>query len=113
MAPEVVKNIPYGCKIDVWSLGIMAVEMAEMEPPYYDMDPMQAIFTIISAVGTPPLKNPEKMSVRLRAFLDRTLVVDSQERASSDELLRDDYLLQAGHTSELVNLLDYSNPVAA
>lgn len=107
MAPEVVKKIPYGCKIDVWSLGIMAVEMAEMEPPYYDMDPMQAIFTIISAVDKPPLKNPEKMSAQLRSFLDATLVMDAEDRLSSDELLRHQYLLQAGNTSELVNLLDY------
>ncbi|KFV68585.1 Serine/threonine-protein kinase PAK 3, partial [Dryobates pubescens] len=34
MASEMVKEEPYGPKVDIWSLGIITVEMAKGEPSY-------------------------------------------------------------------------------
>ncbi|POR36611.1 Serine/threonine protein kinase [Tolypocladium paradoxum] len=69
MAPEVVKQNKYGTKIDVWSLGIMTIEMVEMQPPYMDEEPMRALYLIATTKTGPPLRDPGKLSRPLREFL--------------------------------------------
>ncbi|QSZ35420.1 hypothetical protein DSL72_008290 [Monilinia vaccinii-corymbosi] len=106
MAPEVVKQKEYGPKVDIWSLGIMAIEMIESEPPYLNEEPLKALY-LIATNGTPRLKKPEKLSKELKAFLSVCLCVDIRSRASADELLMHDFLKYGCDTASLANLLHF------
>ena len=81
----------YGKKVDVWSMGIMIIEMLEGEPPYLNETQLMAIYRIATK-GKPEIKNFEKLSNLLQHFIDRTLEVEVDKRADTDELLTHDFL---------------------
>lgn len=87
MAPELIKGMDYGTGVDIWSLGIAAIEMAEGDPPYLDFPPLRALF-LIATHGSPSLKEPEKWSDTFKDFLGRCLDQDSNKRATASDLLQ-------------------------
>jgi serine/threonine protein kinase len=86
MAPEMIQRRPYGCKVDIWSLGAVIIEMAEKNPPYYNLRSLKALFNTATK-GAPPLKKPKKWSPEFKAFLQRCFEIDPDKRPSAAELL--------------------------
>lgn len=94
MAPEIIKKQEYGTAVDIWSLGIMLIEMVEGEPPYLNEEPMKALY-LISSQAPPRLKKPKKSSQQLQDVLARCTILKPSERATATELLRTPFLARS------------------
>ncbi|XP_057636802.1 serine/threonine-protein kinase PAK 5 [Chionomys nivalis] len=104
MAPEVISRLPYGTEVDIWSLGIMVIEMIDGEPPYFNEPPLQAMRRIRDSLP-PRVKDLHKVSSMLRGFLDLMLVREPSQRATAQELLGHPFLKLAGPPSCIVPLM--------
>ncbi|KAI5610732.1 serine/threonine-protein kinase PAK 6, partial [Silurus asotus] len=105
MAPEVISKSPYGTEVDVWSLGIMVVEMVDGEPPYFSEAPVVAMKRLRDE-PPPTIRNIQQVSPVLKDFLDRMLTRDPVERASATDLLEHPFLLQSSSPQCLVPLVE-------
>ncbi|XP_031453375.1 STE20-like serine/threonine-protein kinase [Phasianus colchicus] len=92
MAPEVVmcetsKDRPYDYKADIWSLGITLIEMAQIEPPHHELNPMRVLLKIAKS-DPPTLAQPSKWSSDFKDFLKKCLEKNVDLRWSATQLLQ-------------------------
>eukprot|EP01012_Entosiphon_sulcatum_P026705 TRINITY_DN3218_c0_g1_i1.p1 TRINITY_DN3218_c0_g1~~TRINITY_DN3218_c0_g1_i1.p1 ORF type:complete len:659 (-),score=81.50 TRINITY_DN3218_c0_g1_i1:21-1997(-) len=107
MAPEVIQGKPYDFKADIWSLGIVAIELANLEPPYLStMSPAQAMIQIV-AQPSPTLKETAftTWTPEFRQFVARCVHKRPEERATADELLQHPFCTRPAAPAKIAKLI--------
>ncbi|XP_043287616.1 serine/threonine-protein kinase 10 [Venturia canescens] len=109
MAPEVVlcetfRDNPYDFKVDIWSLGITLIELAQMEPPNHEMSPMRVLLKIQKS-DPPKLDQPGKWSKDFNDFIAKALIKDPSLRPTADELLKHSFINRTLDSKPIRDLL--------
>uniref|UniRef100_A0AAY4CEM6 non-specific serine/threonine protein kinase n=1 Tax=Denticeps clupeoides TaxID=299321 RepID=A0AAY4CEM6_9TELE len=106
MAPEVILAMDegqYDGKVDVWSLGITCIELAERKPPLFNMNAMSALYHI--AQNESPVLQSSHWSDYFRNFVESSLQKIPQDRPTSDVLLNHRFLCRERPLSVVMDLI--------
>uniref|UniRef100_A0A8C3AGU4 non-specific serine/threonine protein kinase n=1 Tax=Cyclopterus lumpus TaxID=8103 RepID=A0A8C3AGU4_CYCLU len=109
MAPEVVmcetsKDRPYDYKADIWSLGVTLIELAQIEPPNHEMNPMRVLLKIAKA-DPPTLMQPSRWSPEFSDFLKRCLDKHVDNRWNPTQLLQHSFVSSVTDSRPLRELI--------
>lgn len=78
----------YNQLCDIWATGITAIELAELQPPMFDLHPMRALFLMSKSSFKPPtLKEKEKWSPTFHSFIKTALTKNPKKRPTAEKLL--------------------------
>ncbi|XP_023282365.1 STE20-like serine/threonine-protein kinase isoform X2 [Seriola lalandi dorsalis] len=109
MAPEVVmcetsKDRPYDYKADIWSLGVTLIELAQIEPPNHEMNPMRVLLKIAKS-EPPTLMNPSRWSSEFNDFLRKALDKNVDNRWGTVQLLQHPFVTSVTDSKPLRELI--------
>uniref|UniRef100_A0AAY4BH71 non-specific serine/threonine protein kinase n=1 Tax=Denticeps clupeoides TaxID=299321 RepID=A0AAY4BH71_9TELE len=113
MAPEVAaveKKGGYNHLCDIWAVGITAIELAELQPPMFDLHPMRALMLMSKSSFQPPkLKDKSKWSTGFHSFVKMSLIKNPRKRPSAETLLQHPFVTQLLTRNLIIELLDVAN----
>ncbi|XP_017487245.1 PREDICTED: serine/threonine-protein kinase Tao-like, partial [Rhagoletis zephyria] len=107
MAPEVILAMDegqYDGKVDVWSLGITCIELAERKPPYFNLNAMSALYHI--AQNEAPTLPPPDWSDAFRNFVASCLRKSPAERPTSSAMLTHSFITRPRSATVILDLIN-------
>ena len=112
MAPEVAaveKKGGYNFQCDIWAVGITAIELAETQPPLFDLHPLKALLMMTKKSFKPEnLKDTKRWSKEFQQFIKHLLVKDPKKRPTATQALCHSFLHRSTARKESIKpLLKY------
>ena len=87
MAPEIAQGAEYNFKVDIWSLGITAIEIANGKPPFLGLTPFEYIKTVVNDAEPQLVDGKHVWSQEFKDFVKSCLVKDPKKRPCATEIL--------------------------
>uniref|UniRef100_A0A8C7YII4 Mitogen-activated protein kinase kinase kinase kinase n=1 Tax=Oryzias sinensis TaxID=183150 RepID=A0A8C7YII4_9TELE len=113
MAPEVAaveRKGGYNQLCDIWAVGITAIELAELQPPMFELHPMRALFLMSKSSFQPPkLKDKLKWTNNFHHFVKLALTKNPKRRPTAEKLLQHPFVTQPLSRTLAIELLDKAN----
>ena len=106
MSPQVVKNLDYDMKTDIWSLGITCCEMCNGEPPFAELNP----HNVMEKIGNNPPKvdeiiKKEEHSEEFYDFVKKCLEVEPNKRPNAKDLIKHEFINKYSKDNDFIKEL--------